>query len=129
MHFADTPGRRVDRSVGVKRGSPRSPPITDETVAVSWVFNAPFLAASYYGADAYITDDGLIVPIRAGRALGVCARKYRSLDVDLISIRPARSGAISFDTAAPTACARRGSRALFDSRVTIQVPRIYAAHS
>ena len=35
--------------------------ITDETVAVSWVFNAPFLAAPYYGADAYITDDGLMV--------------------------------------------------------------------
>lgn len=35
--------------------------ITDETVAVSWVFNAPFLAVPYYGADAYITDDGLMV--------------------------------------------------------------------
>lgn len=35
--------------------------ITDETVAVSWAFNAPFLAATYYGADAYITDDGLMV--------------------------------------------------------------------
>jgi hypothetical protein len=35
--------------------------ITDETVAVSWVFNAPFLAVPYYGADAYITDDGLLV--------------------------------------------------------------------
>jgi hypothetical protein len=35
--------------------------ITDETVAVSWAFDAPFLAATYYGADAYITDDGLMV--------------------------------------------------------------------
>ena len=35
--------------------------ITGDTVAVSWVFNAPFLAASYYGADAYITDSGLMV--------------------------------------------------------------------
>jgi len=35
--------------------------ITDETVAVSWAFNAPFLAVPYYGADAYITDDGLMV--------------------------------------------------------------------
>jgi len=35
--------------------------ITGNTVAVSWVFNAPFLKASYYGADAYITDDGLMV--------------------------------------------------------------------
>jgi hypothetical protein len=35
--------------------------ITDETVAVSWAFNASFLAATYYGADAYITDDGLMV--------------------------------------------------------------------
>ena len=35
--------------------------ITDETVAVSWVFNAPYLAVPYYGADAYITDDGLMV--------------------------------------------------------------------
>ncbi len=35
--------------------------ITDETVAVSWVFKAPFLAEPYYGADAYITDDGLMV--------------------------------------------------------------------
>jgi hypothetical protein len=35
--------------------------ITDETVAVSWVFNASFLAVPYYGADAYITDDGLMV--------------------------------------------------------------------
>ena len=25
------------------------------------VFNASFLKASYYGADAYITDDGLMV--------------------------------------------------------------------
>lgn len=35
--------------------------ITDETVAVSWVFNASFLKVPYYGADAYITDDGLMV--------------------------------------------------------------------
>jgi hypothetical protein len=35
--------------------------IVDETVAVSWVFNAPFLAVPYYGSDAYITDDGLMV--------------------------------------------------------------------
>lgn len=35
--------------------------ITGDTVAVSWAFNAPFLAASYYGADAYITDSGLMV--------------------------------------------------------------------
>jgi hypothetical protein len=35
--------------------------IIDETVAVSWVANAPFLAVPYYGADAYITDDGLMV--------------------------------------------------------------------
>ena len=35
--------------------------ITGETVAVSWVFNASFLAVPYYGADAYITDDGLMV--------------------------------------------------------------------
>jgi hypothetical protein len=35
--------------------------IIEDTVAVSWVFNAPYLAAPYYGADAYITDDGLMV--------------------------------------------------------------------
>ena len=35
--------------------------ITDGTVAVSWVANSPFLAVPYYGADAYITDDGLMV--------------------------------------------------------------------
>jgi hypothetical protein len=35
--------------------------LTDETLAVSWVANAPFLAKPYYGADAYITDDGLMV--------------------------------------------------------------------
>ncbi len=35
--------------------------ITDNTVAVSWVFNAPYLAVPYYGADAYITDNGLMV--------------------------------------------------------------------
>jgi hypothetical protein len=31
------------------------------TLAVSWVADAPFLAEPYYGADAYITDDGLMV--------------------------------------------------------------------
>jgi hypothetical protein len=31
------------------------------TIAVSWVANAPFLAEPYRGADAYITDDGLMV--------------------------------------------------------------------
>lgn len=31
------------------------------TLAVSWVANAPFLAEPYRGADAYITDDGLMV--------------------------------------------------------------------
>jgi hypothetical protein len=35
--------------------------LTDETLAVSWVANSPFLAEPYYGADAYITDDGLMV--------------------------------------------------------------------
>ncbi|MGZ3588023.1 MAG: hypothetical protein ACXVAE_03065 [Candidatus Limnocylindrales bacterium] len=35
--------------------------IIDETVAVSWEFNAPFLAVPYFGADAYITDDGLMI--------------------------------------------------------------------
>jgi hypothetical protein len=35
--------------------------VTGGTLAVSWVANAPFLAEPYYGADAYITDDGLMV--------------------------------------------------------------------
>jgi len=35
--------------------------ITGDTVAVSWVFDADFLAEPYYGADAYITDSGLMV--------------------------------------------------------------------
>jgi len=35
--------------------------ITGDTVAVSWEFNAQFLAVPYYGADAYITDSGLMV--------------------------------------------------------------------
>lgn len=35
--------------------------VTGGTLAVSWVANAPFLAEPYYGSDAYITDDGLMV--------------------------------------------------------------------
>ena len=31
------------------------------TLAVNWVATAPFLAEPYRGADAYITDDGLMV--------------------------------------------------------------------
>ncbi len=31
------------------------------TIAVTWEANAPFLAEPYQGADAYITDDGLMV--------------------------------------------------------------------
>lgn len=34
---------------------------TNGTIAVSWVANASFLAEPYYGADAYLTDDGLMV--------------------------------------------------------------------
>jgi hypothetical protein len=39
----------------------RSMQLTGGTLAVSWVANSPFLAQPYYGADAYITDDGLMV--------------------------------------------------------------------
>ena len=35
--------------------------VTAGTIAVNWVANAPFLAEPYRGADAYITDDGLMV--------------------------------------------------------------------
>jgi hypothetical protein len=35
--------------------------VTGGTLAVSWVANSPFLAEPYYGADAYITDNGLMV--------------------------------------------------------------------
>jgi hypothetical protein len=35
--------------------------VTGGTIAVSWVADAPFLAEPYRGADAYITDDGLMV--------------------------------------------------------------------
>jgi hypothetical protein len=35
--------------------------VTGGTLAVSWVANAPFLKEPYYGSDAYITDDGLMV--------------------------------------------------------------------
>ena len=31
-----------------------------KTVNVQWVANAPFLAAPYYGADAYVTKNGLM---------------------------------------------------------------------
>jgi SnoaL-like protein len=31
-----------------------------KTVNVQWVANAPFLAVPYYGADAYVTKDGLM---------------------------------------------------------------------
>jgi hypothetical protein len=31
-----------------------------KTVNVQWVANAPFLAVPYYGADAYVTQDGLM---------------------------------------------------------------------
>jgi hypothetical protein len=31
-----------------------------KTVNVQWVATAPFLAAPYYGADAYVTHDGLL---------------------------------------------------------------------
>ena len=34
---------------------------TGGTIAVTWEANAPFLAEPYQGADAYITDDGLMV--------------------------------------------------------------------
>jgi hypothetical protein len=35
--------------------------VTGGTLAVSWVANSSFLAEPYYGSDAYITDDGLMV--------------------------------------------------------------------
>ncbi len=35
--------------------------VTGGTLAVTWEANAPFLAEPYRGADAYITDDGLMV--------------------------------------------------------------------
>jgi hypothetical protein len=35
--------------------------VTAGTLAVTWEANAPFLAEPYRGADAYITDDGLLV--------------------------------------------------------------------
>ncbi len=35
--------------------------VTGGTIAVTWEANAPFLAEPYQGADAYITDDGLMV--------------------------------------------------------------------
>ncbi len=35
--------------------------VTGGTIAVTWEANAPFLAAPYRGADAYITHDGLMV--------------------------------------------------------------------
>jgi hypothetical protein len=35
--------------------------VTAGTLAVTWEANAPFLAEPYQGADAYITDDGLMV--------------------------------------------------------------------
>jgi len=35
--------------------------VTAGTLAVTWEANAPFLAEPYQGADAYITDDGLLV--------------------------------------------------------------------
>jgi hypothetical protein len=35
--------------------------VTGGVIAVSWVADAPFLAEPYRGADAYITDDGLMV--------------------------------------------------------------------
>ena len=35
--------------------------VTGGTIAVNWVANASFLAEPYRGADAYITDDGLMV--------------------------------------------------------------------
>jgi hypothetical protein len=35
--------------------------VTGGTIAVTWEANAPFLAEPYRGADAYITDDGLMV--------------------------------------------------------------------
>jgi len=41
--------------------SEESRQVTGGTIAVSWVANAPFLAEPYRGADAYITDDGLMV--------------------------------------------------------------------
>jgi hypothetical protein len=31
-----------------------------KTVNVQWVATAPFLAAPYYGADAYVTQNGLM---------------------------------------------------------------------
>lgn len=41
--------------------SAQSIQITDGTLAVSWVATSTFLAEPYYGADAYITDNGLMV--------------------------------------------------------------------
>jgi hypothetical protein len=35
--------------------------VTGGTIAVTWVADAPFLAEPYFGSDAYITDDGLMV--------------------------------------------------------------------
>ena len=35
--------------------------VTGGVIAVTWEANAPFLAEPYRGADAYITDDGLMV--------------------------------------------------------------------
>ena len=35
--------------------------VTGGTLAVTWEATAPFLAQPYQGADAYITDDGLMV--------------------------------------------------------------------
>ncbi len=35
--------------------------VTGGTIAVTWEANAPFLAEPYQGADAYITDHGLMV--------------------------------------------------------------------
>jgi hypothetical protein len=35
--------------------------VTGGTIAVTWEANASFLAEPYQGADAYITDDGLMV--------------------------------------------------------------------
>jgi hypothetical protein len=41
--------------------SEESRQVVDGVLAVSWVANADFLAEPYRGADAYITDDGLMV--------------------------------------------------------------------
>ena len=35
--------------------------VTAGTIAVTWKADAEFLAEPYFGADAYITDDGLMV--------------------------------------------------------------------